>query len=824
MKKHKIITALLAGISFLTYEKLFSFCDPNLPLSSQEIASLLGWFPSSTNLCGGYYQEPEIVLNCQHPPDIDAAITTITAEHTMSFSTLETSRLEGNVVFTQPGRKLTADQAILYRDPLSHAISQILLQGNVHYFEAGKHLVSQIAFMDLQKKYVQLNNVLYRLAKPTPRGVLNAWGQAKCAIRISNQDIRLTNASYTTCPPINPTWKILASKLHIDRELGWGSAINTFFYLHDVPLIWIPYFTFPVDKRRKTGFLFPTIGYSNDAGLNIRFPYYLNLAPNYDATLVPGYLYRRGLITEAHFRYLTCKSNGRLDVEFLPYDREFAKFRESAPYIFGVNECTLPFLRRLENYGNSRGRISFNDCTHFNAHWWGSLDLNYVTDDYFLQDFAYNPYGSSIDQLPNQATINYADDNWRFYGTILTYQTLHPINQQPVFDQYSRIPQLYLTSDFPECPEHLNFQINSEFVYFDHPHFFVTPETKADGERLHIQPSINLPFIFPASYFIPKLQLDATFYNLNKTCDEPQHIARVLPIFDIDTGVYLEKCYGKYTQTLEPRLFYLFVPYANQNDIPLFDTTLPLFDFEQLFRTNRFVGYDRLGDANQLSFALTTRLLNSETGDQNIRFSIGQTFYFIPPNVCLIPNCCNDFYAHKSLSPLVAELNYFINCSWDTVASLAIDPDDQGLNNASIKFHYHPSPRNIFNVGYDFVRKGDTLTAYQFNSSRNNLNRISLGLAWQLNPHWQALANWNYNLSHGHPEAYFYGFQYDSCCWAFRIVASRILVAENMNDQVTYQTNYYVQLELKGLGNIGNSDPGKLLTSSIFGYQDTFRG
>lgn len=834
VKKNKLIIALGIGVAFFSNKSLAFPCLQRAALPPREIANLLGWFPTGTNICGGYYKEPAIVLSCQAPPEYDAAVTTITAEHTVSFSATGTSHLEGNIVVEQPGRKMTADSAFLYRDPISHDIAQILLQGNVHYYEPGKHLVAESVFVDLKEKYARLDGTLYRLAKQTSREVLNAWGQAQTVIRKSDSDISLTNASYTTCPPISQTWKIFAGKLHIDRVKGWGEAINTFLYVHDTPLIWIPYFSFPIDKKRKTGFLFPTLGYSNDNGLHISFPYYFNLAPNYDATLIPNYIYRRGVQLETRFRYLTRSSSGNLLLEYMPYDSNFAYFRQTAPEVYGADPTNIPFLKRIERDSNSRGRLSFIDCTRFNMNWWGNLILNYVTDDYYLQDFAYNPFSSSYDQLLNQADLNYGSENWRFLGRIQTHQTLHPINQQPILDQYSRIPQLFITSDYQERPFRLNYQINSEFVYFERSSDFLITKPMPTGQRFHVQPSVNFPLIYPASFFIPKLQLDATFYDLNNSdnqdnnqnypYNQPRHLTRILPLFSIDTGIYLERCLHNFKQTLEPHLFYLFVPQTNQNDIPLFDTTLPPFGFPQLFRTNRFVGYDRLGDANQLSLALTTRLLDSFTGEQKLRASIGQIIYFKQPEVCLLKDCSNDFYVNKNLSPIVGELNYCFNPAWTGVAEVAVDPQDQGLNNASIQFHYRPSARQIFNIGYDFVRKGDTLNTYELNSSQANLSRVNVALAWQLNDHWQALANWNYNLSHGHPQAYFYGFQYDSCCWALRIVASRIITAENINDLTTYQTNFYVQLQLKGLGNIGNSDPGSLLTSSIFGYQDIFKG
>jgi LPS-assembly protein len=818
VKRNKLIISLI-GISLICCKEPFAYrCLP-----PTEIATLLGWTPTGRNLCGGYYQEPAIILACPNPQDLDAAPTTITAEHTVSFSAMGTSQLEGNVVVTQPGRKMTADKALLFRDPQSHEVSQLLLLGNVHYYESGKHVVSQQVFVDFRKKYVEVKEALYRLVRPTKHDVLNAWGQAESFVRKSDKDIILTHASYTTCPPIHPTWRVEASKIKIDREAGWGKATNTLLFIHDIPLIWLPYFSFPINKKRKTGFLFPTASYFSRNGLNIGLPYYFNLAPNYDLTLIPSAFFRRGANIESHFRFLTCKSCGKLDVEYIPYDRLFATFRKQAPYIYGVNPSTLPFLNRIEESSNGRGLLSFTDNTHFNSHWWGSLNLNYVTDDYYLQDFTYNPFNSTLDQLLNQAEINYASDNWRFLGRLQAYQTLHPINQQPTFNLYSRIPQLYLASDYPNLPFHYNYQINSEFVYFEKPPNLVTGHPFPTGARLHLQPSVDFPLIFPSSFLTPKFILDATGYDVKNPTHQTTR-SRVLPIFTVDTGTYFERRMGNYKQTLEPRAFYLFVPASNQGDLPLFDTTLPPFSFAQLFRTNRFVGYDRLADANQLSLALTTRFINGFNGEQKIRASIGQILYIKRTKTCAPPSDCNtDFYYNKSLSPLVGEINYSLFPSWDVVGGMAIDPESYGLNTASLRFHYHLDPKHIFNIGYDFVKKGDTLTGYNFNSSHSDLNRVNLALAWQLTDHWQVLGNFNYNLSHGHPQAYFYGLQYDSCCYAVRFVASRIITAENRNDAATYQTNIYIQLQLKGLGNIGNSDAGRLLTSSIFGYCDTFK-
>lgn len=790
-----------------------------------EIAHMLGWAPCHGLICGGYFQEPPIVSAYPHPPEISATATTITADETVSFSVVGTSSLSGNVTITQPGRKITADKATLYRDKTGQ-ITHIWLEGNVHFMEAGKHIVACRLYVDLQNKYARLEGILYRLSKRNKLDQeLNAWGSASLAQRLTNGVLQLDNGTYTTCSPTSITWQVVASQIRVDQEAGRGDAYNSRLYIHNVPVLWLPYYSFPTDKRRKTGFLFPTVGYTDRFGLDVGIPFYFNLAPNYDLTIITDLISQRDVLFESQFRYLSACSAGDLNIAIVPYDKVFAQFRSTAASTYGVNDQTIPFLNRIENASNTRGYITFHDGTNFNSHLWGSLNINYVSDDYYLQDFAKNPFTSINDQLLNQAELNFANDNWRVLGKLLTFQTLHPINQQPIRDQYSRLPQIYFTSDYPIAPNRLDLQLNGEYVYFSKRKQFLTHAIEPTGNRFHLQPYVSFPLIQEAGFVIPKLQLDMTYYDLNdRKPGEPESIGRVLPIFNIDSGIYFQKEFSKYVHTFEPRLFYLYVPYYNQNDIPLFDTTLPAFSVAQLFRTNRFIGYDRIGDANQVSLAVSSRILDGYTGYQLFKASVGEIFYLQQPKVCLTPDCFNEFQVNNNLSPLVGEISYNLTPNWETVANVAFNPEDWGLNNASVEFHYHPSPKHLFTFGYDFVRKGDELTTYALDSVRKNLNRIDLAGAWQLNDHWQLLGNWNYNLSHGHPQAYFYGFQYDSCCWAFRVVLSRIITAESVNDVATFQNNYYVQFQLKGLGNVGNSDAGSLLTSSIFGYVDTFRG
>jgi LPS-assembly protein len=296
-------------------------------------------------------------------------------------------------------------------------------------------------------------------------------------------------------------------------------------------------------------------------------------------------------------------------------------------------------------------------------------------------------------------------------------------------------------------------------------------------------------------------------------------MARITPIFSAENGLLLNRqvklFHTSYLQVLEPKLFYLFVPEKNQSDIPLFDTTLPPFDFSQLFRTNRFSGIDRVGDANQVSFAVITRLLDSNSGQEKLRAGLGQMYLFHYHDICLNEDCTLDPLASNKLSPLIGEMQYFINSSWNIGANLGWEPNSRSINNTSFNLQYLRDKDHLINLGYNFIRDGDTDLA-----EITNLDRINLSVSWPINTNWKFLGNWNYNLSHSYPQTYFYGLEYESCCWAVRIVQNHSFLGQDLNQRTTFNNTFYLQFLLKGLGNFGNSDTGTLLTNSIPGFKD----
>ncbi len=810
--------------------------------SPETIARILDWEQMPINICGGFYREPDIVTRFPNPPNFQTQKTTITADRPVFFSLKGTSTLEGNVTVIQPGRQVLANRAYLNRDPQTGKISTIDLVGDVHYRESGKLIVAKRTHIDLKNKFANLESAVYRFTKKTSNGILNAWGTLRSGEREATGILNLYHATYSTCPPTTDTWRVKAEHLRLDRESGEGTATNSILDIKNIPVFYVPYFSFPIDDRRKTGFLFPTFSFlSSTNGSTISAPFYFNLAPNYDATYIPTFFSKRGLQSNLLFRYLTEMSSGAFNFSVLPDDKVFEKFQQNAARNFLSVPNEAVFLKQLQNDSSSRFSGSYTNYTTFDEHWSDNLNFNYVSDDYYLQDFGNTPIIANADQLLEEADLNYQGTNWRFLGRFQGYQTLHPINEAPIQNQYNRLPELTLDGDYPNEDGGLDYELHTQLINFDQQRNFVNGQPVVVGQRYHLEPGISLPIGNSSGYIKPQLLIDETDYqlsdreiNLNQV-GFPASVSRTLPIFDVDGGLFFDRQMQfldkSYDQTLEPRVYYLYVPYANQDNIPIFDTNLPPFNFSQLFQTNRFVGLDRIGDANQVSTALTTRFLNEDSGEQRLRMSVGEIFYLQKRRVCDDITCADDPTHNDNNSPVIGELQYNLNQAWSIVSDLAWDVNRNNTNNGDVNLLYNTDPRHIFTLGYSYLRDGDILnpvanplinSALIPSSSVNNLNRINLGAAWPLTQHWSAIGDWNYNISHSHPQVYFYGAQYDACCWAMRLLVSRTITAENPNGQNQFVNQFYVQLQLKGLGNVGNNDPSSILASMLPGYQDIF--
>jgi len=829
-------------------------------LNRVELASYIGWVQTSmpNQICQGYYTEPNLYYKETYAGPKNKSPVTITADKS-EFNQTGSSTLLGNVIVTQPERRVESNLVYLNRDPQTEKIATIDAYGNVVLREPGMLAIGDRGHFNLVDKSGQLQDVVYRVSStgviepvdsygnPTGETVqlhtLNGWGIANTVDRQSTGIIKVYQGTYTACPPTSGGWSLKANHLTLDKNTGRGSATNAFLYLDDFPIFYTPYFNFPIDKRRQTGFLYPTFGNSTNTGIDIGIPFYWNIAPNYDALITPDFQSERGLQLNGVFRYLTSSSTGNFHGSFLPSDNAFSSFQnQTASEILNTTEPPSSLqqaeLNRLYNDSDDRYFVSLKDNRHYDPNWSSYLYVNQASDDYYFEDFSGDPAQTTENQIINEGDIYYNSQHWHFTGQMQAYQTLHPVNQSPVENQYKKLPELVLNANYPGINQYWNLGLNSQYDDFainKNPGDDTIP---VEGQRLYLDPKAYYAKYWSWGYVKPQLQVAGRQYDLtHQVPGDKNSITSVLPIFDFDAGLFFDRQDNlfshSFTQTLEPRLFYLYVPYQNQNDIPLFDTTIEPFSYSQLFQTNRYTGFDRIGDANQVSLGVTTRFINNETGDQKASFSIGQIYYFEKRKVNLDPDTLdlvtldNEVPSTTYSSPIAGEMDYEVAKHWHLLGDIAWDPNYTETNNANLIFQYKLDPKRVFNAGYTFLRGGDAFipsdgTTIPSNSNKNNLNQINFSTAWPIVKQWSFVGRYNYNISHNYPQTYYGGLQYDSCCWSARVIAGREFDYLDNNNDPVFDHRIYFQVALKTLGNVGVNDPGNLLTSDIPGYVDDF--
>ncbi len=861
--KLRLLIALAGIFSIPSYAG--NLCTAGTPstlpirnLTEAAIAKDLGWTPSDDNRCGGYYLESPFVY-AKELANTDKV--QVTADQ-MLFAQHGTSIGEGKVTITRFGQEIIANKAYLSRDPVTGKLSTIDLIDNVTLREPDSLVIAKSGRFDLKTKGKTLHDILYRtviyskssqmksptytekqLEKSQKITHLSAWGQADEFNQADTQIYEFKNASYSTCPPTTRTWRVMASDIELNRTTGRGVAKHARVYVKGIPIFYTPYMNFPIDARRQSGFLTPTIGTSSKTGTYLRTPYYWNLAPNYDTTITPAYLSTRGIQLNDLFRYLTPNSNGSFTVAALPNDLAFSHLKQKyqAQYQSSPDPFIQADLRQLENASDTRKSLFWVHNSRFNDHWTANVDYSYVSDDYYLSDFRNSFDEVTTNQLLQQGQIAYQGQYWKMLTRAQGYQTLHPVDQSIVQNQYTRLPQFVLEGDYPNAPGNFDYFIMNDITHFNINNTPGSPIIPPTGNRLHAQPGIAWPYNKPSFYFTPRLQFALTQYQLNHiTTNSTTGPSRTLPIFDIHSGLFFDRditfLSNAYRQTLEPQIYYTYVPYKNQDDIPVFDTTLNTLNYDELFIYNRFSGLDRIGDANQISYGIATRFIDQQTGYEKLRAGIGQIIYFENRRVTL----CSPLNAVNSVvpcfgdapdnpnnrynkSPLSGILNYNLNKTWSLTANTIWNVMDNHLNNQSITLHYQPDPRKIINLGYGYVFNGDvqnsTVTGIQEN---NNLSQTDVSFAWPISRDWSSVGRWTQNWNHHHFQNLLYGLQYDSCCWAVRFVTGRAFANLSPTNTYQYNTQFFIQFALKGLGNYGNADPAQLLSTSISGYQTNF--
>jgi LPS-assembly protein len=689
--------------------------------------------------------------------------TTLWADRIQGRNDVETVA-EGSVEARRDDAILTADR-IVYR----HAGEETEAEGSVKLrrgddFISGPYLrlkmAESLGYFDRPEysiKRMPKTTVEYAL----PREPVTASGQADRLDFEGDGLYRLRTATYSTCAPSQRDWYLRAGDIELDYNRETGEATGSTVYFKDTPIFYWPWMTFPLNNKRRTGLLAPTFGHSTTNGLELTLPWYWNIAPNMDATVAPRVLTRRGLQLNSEFRYLDHAYNGEAHLEYLPNDQLADRDRKAWSLMH--NQTFAPGLT-------------------------GNLNLNGVSDYAYFADLSSRVAMVSQSNLLRQGALNYGAGWWNATLLAQSFQTLQdPL--APVGIPYRRLPQLTLNALRPDLPAGLTGSLGAEYVKFDHP-------DQLTGQRAVLYPQLSLPWQSAAMFVTPKVGVHMTRYELDRHDDA--RLTRDVPIYSIDSGVVFERdasWFGhEMIQTLEPRLFYLKVPPRDQSRLPVFDSALIDFNFAQIFSENRYGGSDRINDANQLTAAFVSRLIDPANGIELLRGAVGQRFYFRDQKVTLPGEVARTSRKTDLLAAFAGRVapKFFVD------TGIQYSPNFGRTERFNIGGRYQPESGKVLNAGYRYTR--------------DQIGQIDLSGQWPIGGGWYGVARYNHSLKEGRLIESLAGVEYDAGCWVGRIVFHRFAT---LTSQVS--TSVFLQLELNGLARIG-SNPLDMLKRNVPGY------
>ena len=596
-------------------------------------------------------------------------------------------------------------------------------------------------------------------------------GDAKDLLFVGENRYELKDFRYTTCVAGNDDWYLTSREVDLDRSRLVGTARNASIIFKGVSILYSPYLDFPLSNERKSGFLTPVFGSTSSRGIEMSIPYYLNLAPNYDATLTPRVMTRRGLQINGQARYLFPDMAGEADAEVLP-DR-----------ITGTNRYGLSW-KHNQNFGFLPGLA-------------GYVNIQKVSDDAYFTDLSDRLVVTSQSTLPREGGFVYNRGPFSLLTRIQRFQTLQdPAN--PITPPYFREPQLLMTMSPVEW-KGLDFQASGEFVRFHQ-------SALVNGDRTVLYPSVTWAQRGNAWFVNARTGLHMTHYDLDNATLAESHLNRVVPISSVDGGLVFERdanLFGKaFTQTLEPRAYYVYIPYRRQDQIPAFDTAIDEFNFSQLFTENRYLGSDRIGDANQLTLAAVTRFSDPQTGEERMRFAIGQRYYFQDQRVTLTeaPRTANT-------SDLLLSGEGRLSDAWSAAGTFEYNLNHPQTERLDLGVRWQPGPGRVLNASYRYIRQQVDPTG-----NTSQLKQVDFSGQWPFLDRWSVIGRWNYSLVDGKTLEGVAGLEYNAGCWAFRIVGQRLTTTTQLASK-----SVFVQFELNGLARLG-TNPIDVLKRSVPGY------
>ncbi|TXJ03022.1 MAG: LPS-assembly protein LptD [Acinetobacter sp.] len=729
----------------------------------------------SSAFCSGTWITPVSPEHNAAAPNNTSSVITADYGH---YNPNGDSFLQGNVVIDQPGRSIRADQVTI-----DATQTQAKAQGRVQLSQSGLLTQSDQIQYNLNSQTGDLNNSFFIAEQQ------HAHGHASQILRQDQNVMLLKDASYSACPPEQkPAWKIQAKQIELNQDTGRGVTRGTKLYVKNVPVLAVPYFNFPLDDRRTTGILTPNFGYSNDGGVQLTVPVYLNLAPNYDLILSPSYMSNRGAKLDAEYRYLTGD--------------------------FGAGEIWGGYLAKDSEYDDQdRSNLHLLHHWQINPQWFTNLEFNHASDKDYFADFDNNPNTKTDLNLRRAWELNYQHGipGLKAQLKVEDFQTLDETIKD-ADKPYARLPQFlvnYLAGD----PQGLQYEFNNDTAYFKKS-INDGSALESSGTRLYNHLAIRYNYMTPSWFYaIPEVSVRSinTYYDQDSQTgrgldDADVEKSVLVPQFSLATGVTFEKD-GKYLQSISPRAFYAYAPYKNQTDYPNFDSTTASISYDQLFNPYRFYGHDRLDDNNFLSLGVTYNLLDQE-GLERIRASVGQSYYFKDRRVTLNQQP-DEFDTQDNTGPIVSlasQLNQHVTVSAN---SAWMANGDNAQHDAQA--YYMGEQGNLYNVGY-FYRKDIT-------DRQNHYDQAIASFIQPVKDNWRIMGHAQYDLNHKLMREYLLGVNYESCCWAVSVYGRAYYndLDEPNSPGVERKQAVMAEVTLKGLGALNNK-LASLLENKVSGF------
>ncbi|SFV15701.1 LPS-assembly protein LptD [Pseudoduganella namucuonensis] len=683
--------------------------------------------------------------------------------------------LDRDVEIVRDKTRVTADTACF-----RHVEDEMEAKGHVRIWRFGDYYTGDEVKLNLESGKGYLLNPTYQLE------LNHAQGKAQRVNFINEDEAVVIDGTYSTCQGPNPDWYLKSSTLNLDSGRDVGVAGKTVVYFKNVPLIGTPALSFSLSGARRSGWLPPIPGFGSKGRAELTVPYYFNIAPNRDLTVYPRLIARRGVQLGAHGRYIGETDAGSYAgdtfVEYLPNDKQADK---------------------------DRWMIMSNHTQAIAKDWSYGWNVRAASDDNYPNDFSKTVAGSAERQLLRELRSDYRGEYWSLSARVQKYQVLQ--DPAAITD-----PSLFVTRPYDRLPA-VNFhaarydvggfdwQVDAEATSFWHP-------TAIRGNRMVAIPQISYPIIGPSFFVTPKVMLNASAYQLEAHDGrEARSLTRTVPTVSLDSGLVFERdstLFGRAaTQTLEPRLFYVKTPYRDQTDFPVFDTAASTFNFSQIFSENRFVGSDRVGDANQVTAAVVSRFLES-SGAERLRLAFGQRFYFSDQRVQLGSTTASQ----DSKSDMLLAATGRISESWGVDSAVQYNPSDRRVVSSNFALNWMPGPKKVLNLGARFLR--DSVNTTTGLANNDGFKNVDLSSQWPLTDRWFGVGRISYSLKDNKILESLVGLEYNGDCWVFRMGAQRFVTTARQAS-----TPIFFQLELNGLSKFGIGNPLEALRNSIPGYQ-----